>query len=1438
MRMKKLLMFLVLLTVSVGTWAYSGEWTNGSYRLTLSVDQSVPSANVQRAGEQIIHSDAAGLFTAWKSAQLDEFGYLENGTHPNLKLTGTWSYADLQLITGSPKMMSNYAYIDMSEVTITDIPEGKYLVDLGFPTSTALVIPKTNDIKSQISKFQNTQDASNNYYKCVSYFEDENNLYVYSLSDDVKNLKAAVTTETSILALPYYTNDGGYDYNHNGGLYPKVDATFLSGLAELPAIELDLTWVNVSELRSKVENGGDGKFHFESLNTNTHYLVIPQNSHAYVVGDDFTNETDGDYVYSDNISDNIWVVSTYKGTESPYATGTTFGGQFLKTDNIGINETTNITYIRKNGALAGATPYLTDYAKSAKRMVVVSKEGAGSLTAEQGYVSDLVSMKNVHSQSIDLTQYIVPSGESIGIFENQFVKSLALPDNTDPAIFPTILGNCSKEATSANTCIGTFNTSEQHLYTYSEAPNGVTKILQMMESTSSETNFSGHNHAENVEHVTMGGLLCAADIACNKNGFDANGQFTSPPTTTVTETENTDGDITGIAVSVVNPSGNVSGALDFATLSTADFSGACFVPQSDMVFGALGYGTVTHIDFPSKEVVVDGTTYQQTQMPASCCNNLQNLTGELVIPDNYTSIGAAAFAGTKYTSATFGSGVRTIGEALFSNCTELAEVSFNIGLTGISDYCLAGNSKLTNVDIPEGVTEIGAMAFWKNDAMKTLRLPQTLELIDNNAFQQCSVLETLTIPENVESIGHNAFNLCYGLTDIYFLATDPEKIPVVPSDAFDESAYANNNACGATTETGNNRTLTDYKPISLTDAPTYQIPIRKVNYEDWATFQNGVKKSGAVVMHYPLVNTEEGYVEDDNYASKRAAYEEANAEYLAAVENVNPEVRAAYEEALANYNEVKDIVLYSDQNGTTVYTGDVDPNETYYVETEEPNYIQVDASSIYNEPYVNNSEYKAYTLSSDGTYQYLGTTMVDDMNNNWGPWNYGTNIYVYKEGDTRTVYTPLDAETQEILAAGKPTLPGVPDMPIAPTTLVLNNGSYEDYAGPVVEGTTYYNYVAAGSDILAEYYTVPQRNAQYKGVYDGDADDGNTHGITVWPDQNDAYLFKGDRTKYPTSAESNLKSPDDKDRSGLKNFMLVAGIEATSPDITVFEHIKTGVWYTICLPFDLTDTQLKGCFGGGYELAEFSGVVEKEDKTGIILEFTTGVTEVNGVKARKHHPYMIHPSVFKVDDQGNPTTTVYTVTGVNRTETDLTYTPVQVLASKVTQTFNGTTFTFTGLGHNYENGEEFTLLPKYCYFLGTAQGETYPRYWREGADTKVNGELRTSGYWTKNTAVVLPSYEYDPDTQIYTCTEYIYTPTGGTSNGVKSMDIVFTDKEFDPDAANAIDIIEKEENEVEKTVSAQYLNKVFNLNGQMVGNSAEGLPKGMYIMNGKKFIVK
>ena len=66
------------------------------------------------------------------------------------------------------------------------------------------------------------------------------------------------------------------------------------------------------------------------------------------------------------------------------------------------------------------------------------------------------------------------------------------------------------------------------------------------------------------------------------------------------------------------------------------------------------------------------------------------------------------------------------------------------------------------------------------------------------------------------------------------------------------------------------------------------------------------------------------------------------------------------------------------------------------------------------------------------------------------------------------------------------------------------------------------------------------------------------------------------------------------------------------------------------------------------------------------------------------------------------------------------------------------------------------------------------------------------------------------------------------SSETKDMSIVSLSVSYD--STTGINKIE----EVKKSLQG----KVFNLNGQLVGNSLEGLSKGIYIVNGKKVIIK
>lgn len=69
-----------------------------------------------------------------------------------------------------------------------------------------------------------------------------------------------------------------------------------------------------------------------------------------------------------------------------------------------------------------------------------------------------------------------------------------------------------------------------------------------------------------------------------------------------------------------------------------------------------------------------------------------------------------------------------------------------------------------------------------------------------------------------------------------------------------------------------------------------------------------------------------------------------------------------------------------------------------------------------------------------------------------------------------------------------------------------------------------------------------------------------------------------------------------------------------------------------------------------------------------------------------------------------------------------------------------------------------------------------------------------------------------------------------TDNSSDTMDMSFVSLSFVYGESTGIGQVEQ--------LKEALQGKVYNLNGQLVGNSVEGLPKGVYIVNGKKVIIK
>ena len=139
------------------------------------------------------------------------------------------------------------------------------------------------------------------------------------------------------------------------------------------------------------------------------------------------------------------------------------------------------------------------------------------------------------------------------------------------------------------------------------------------------------------------------------------------------------------------------------------------------------------------------------------------------------------------------------------------------------------------------------------------------------------------------------------------------------------------------------------------------------------------------------------------------------------------------------------------------------------------------------------------------------------------------------------------------------------------------------------------------------------------------------------------------------------------------------------------------------------------------------------------------------------------------------------------------------------------------------------LIPTYSYFLGR-RGRGWPKFYREIADdTRTNA---TGGFWTQYTAVVKPNQN---------ALDGIEAELDGKTQQSKGSDMLF-DEGFinyvDEEDEGVVTAIEKAQ---EAGAKVEYMDIVVSVDGQIVrrgSTSLEGLPKGLYIINGKKYFVK
>ena len=91
-----------------------------------------------------------------------------------------------------------------------------------------------------------------------------------------------------------------------------------------------------------------------------------------------------------------------------------------------------------------------------------------------------------------------------------------------------------------------------------------------------------------------------------------------------------------------------------------------------------------------------------------------------------------------------------------------------------------GNYNIKQIIIGDGVTTIGRYAFYNCSVLTSVTIPNSVTEIGGSAFENCSALTSVTIPNSVTEIGSGAFFKCSALSSV----TIPNSVTTIGDYAF------------------------------------------------------------------------------------------------------------------------------------------------------------------------------------------------------------------------------------------------------------------------------------------------------------------------------------------------------------------------------------------------------------------------------------------------------------------------------------------------------------------------------------------------------------------------------------------------------------------------------------------------------------------------------
>lgn len=289
------------------------------------------------------------------------------------------------------------------------------------------------------------------------------------------------------------------------------------------------------------------------------------------------------------------------------------------------------------------------------------------------------------------------------------------------------------------------------------------------------------------------------------------------------------------------------------------------------------------------------------------------------------------------------------------------------------------------------------------------------------------------------------------------------------------------------------------------------------------------------------------------------------------------------------------------------------------------------------------------------------------------------------------------------------------------------------------------------------------------------------------------------------------------------------GITYKNRTLRLAKTFKRNSWNSFVLPVDLTVSQLRNAFGGTVRLAKLKALTETE------LQFeTVNLDEKdNKIALKAYQPYIIFP-VTTMEDNNGSSYTAKTGTGENYKIT------IQGQHFEIPDV----TFKMTGNKNDLSQMEAnwTTKLTDKAEAI-TAYGTFVRTFDPEATQDK------TSGKWdfSSSKSTIIPGHDNLVGSYFFDNGNVYYSDT--KERGLRGFSCWFKPNKPNINKAPAV-YLDGVKQEAELTSIGELIvgpeaanrygknNGVYNLQGQRVGNTTEGLHSGIYIVNGRKHVVR